>query len=312
MGRGGLRRGRGPDQRHHRDRRQHARHRLPPARGEPDHLARGGRQVPGHRGRRRGPPAARCHHRRARHRDRGRVRVRHQRLRPGGRPVREGTQGHRALRPGRQPELLSRRPELQRAAPGRRLPQRVAADPRHRRVHRQGRGVAALTEVSVITLADVPPVELAGGSWSRVLVADKTVGGNASALGYSVFKPGTSTAALSHSVEELAYIVSGSGVIRLETGDVPVTAGQALYVPARLWHMVLNPGAEDLVMVFSFPSPGYPPTERRDPASTERRDPASTERRDPASTERRDPASTERRDRKSTRLNSSHLVISYA
>ncbi len=120
--------------------------------------------------------------------------------------------------------------------------------------------------VAVITLADVPPVELAGGSWSRVLVAEQTVGGNVSALGYSVFKPGTSTADLSHSVEELAYIVSGSGVIRLETGDVPVAAGQALYVPARLWHTVVNPGGEDLVMVFSFPSPGYPPTERRDPA----------------------------------------------
>jgi len=26
---------------------------------------------------------------------------------------------------------------------------------------------------------------------------------------------------------------------------------------------VVNPGEEDLVMVFSFPSPGYPPTERR-------------------------------------------------
>jgi mannose-6-phosphate isomerase-like protein (cupin superfamily) len=117
--------------------------------------------------------------------------------------------------------------------------------------------------LTVITLGDVPPVQLPGGSWSRVLVARETVGGNASALGYSVFKPGTSTADLSHSVEELAYIVSGSGVIRLETGDVPVAAGQALYVPARLWHTVVNPGEEDLVMVFSFPSPGYPPTERR-------------------------------------------------
>jgi mannose-6-phosphate isomerase-like protein (cupin superfamily) len=126
--------------------------------------------------------------------------------------------------------------------------------------------VAALTNVTVVTLADVPPVELAGGSWSRVLVADSTVGGNASALGYSVFKPGTSTADLSHAVEELAYIVSGRGVIRLETGDVPVTAGQALYVPAKVWHTVVNPGAEDLVMVFSFPSPDYPPTERREPA----------------------------------------------
>src|SRR6202044_3542656 len=111
--------------------------------------------------------------------------------------------------------------------------------------------------------ADVPPVELAGGSWFRGLVAEETDGGNVSALGSSGFQPGTATAPLAHQVAELAYIVSGSGVIRLETGDVPVTAGQALYVPARLWHTVVNPGEEDLVMVFSFPSPGYPPRERR-------------------------------------------------
>ncbi len=100
-----------------------------------------------------------------------------------------------------------------------------------------------MSEVSVITLTDVEPVRLAGGSWSRVLVADSTVAGNVSALGYSVFKPGTSTADLSHETEELAYIVSGRGVIRLETEDVPVAAGQALYVPAKIWHTVLNPGA---------------------------------------------------------------------
>lgn len=130
-----------------------------------------------------------------------------------------------------------------------------------------------MTQLTVISLADVAPVSLAGGSWSRVLVADTTVGGNSSALGYSVFKPGTSTADLSHQVEELAYIVSGRGVIRLEAEDVPVVAGQALYVPAKVWHTVINPGDEDLVMVFSFPSPDYPPTERRDPASSERREP---------------------------------------
>jgi mannose-6-phosphate isomerase-like protein (cupin superfamily) len=126
--------------------------------------------------------------------------------------------------------------------------------------------MAIVSDIAVISLDDVAPVPLAGGSWSKVLVAEQTVGGNASALGYSVFKPGTSTADLSHEVEELAYIVSGRGVIRLETGDVPVAAGQALYVPARVWHTVINPGAQDLVMVFSFPSPGYPPTERREPA----------------------------------------------
>jgi mannose-6-phosphate isomerase-like protein (cupin superfamily) len=123
-----------------------------------------------------------------------------------------------------------------------------------------------MTGVAVISLADVQPVELPGGSWSRVLVSEQTVGTNASALGYSVFRPGTATADLSHSVEELAFVVSGSGAIRLEAEDVKVGAGQAMFIPAGLWHTVLNTGTDDLVMVFSFPSPGYPPTERRESA----------------------------------------------
>ncbi len=126
--------------------------------------------------------------------------------------------------------------------------------------------MAAVTEVVVVSLADVQPVELAGGSWSRVLVSDQTVRTNVSALGYSVFKPGTRTADLSHEVEELAFVVSGCGTIHLGATDVSVGAGQAVFIPARLWHTVLNSGAEDLVMVFSFPSPGYPPTERREAA----------------------------------------------
>ena len=62
----------------------------------------------------------------------------------------------------------------------------------------------------MIPLTDVEPVQLAGGSWSRVLVSEKTVGGNASALGYSVFKPGTSTADLSHATD-LIDLVRGVG-----------------------------------------------------------------------------------------------------
>jgi quercetin dioxygenase-like cupin family protein len=111
----------------------------------------------------------------------------------------------------------------------------------------------------------VDPVELPLGSWSRLLVTNDTVAGNASTLGYSVFRPGLVTADLSHSVEELAFVVGGAGSIRLEDRQLEVHAGQGLFIPARVWHTVINDGDDDLVMVFSFPSPGYPPTERREP-----------------------------------------------
>src|SRR5262249_15361668 len=118
---------------------------------------------------------------------------------------------------------------------------------------------------AVVSLADVDPVELPMGSWSRLLVTEHTVTGNVSMLGYSVFKPGLVAADLSHSVEELAFVVSGAGIILLEDGQLEAHAGQALFIPARMWHTVVNDGDEDLVMLFSSPSSDSPPTQRREP-----------------------------------------------
>jgi quercetin dioxygenase-like cupin family protein len=122
-----------------------------------------------------------------------------------------------------------------------------------------------VSQAGVISLHDVDPVELPMGSWSRLLVTQRTVTGNVSTMGYSVFKPGLVAADLSHSVEELAFVIGGRGAVRLEDGQFEVRAGQALFIPARTWHTVVNDGDVDLVMVFSFPSPDYPPTERREP-----------------------------------------------
>jgi putative monooxygenase len=117
--------------------------------------------------------------------------------------------------------------------------------------------------VTAVSLEDVEPIELPGGSWSRMLVTDARVGGNASSLGYSVFTPGTVLTPVKHETEELAYVVSGAGELRLDEEPVPFRAGDALHIPAGVWHAVANTGEQDVVMVFGFPSPAYPPTERR-------------------------------------------------
>jgi mannose-6-phosphate isomerase-like protein (cupin superfamily) len=44
---------------------------------------------------------------------------------------------------------------------------------------------------------------------------------------------------------------------------VPFKAGDGLFIPAGVWHAVANTGGEDVAMVFGFPFPTYPPTERR-------------------------------------------------
>jgi quercetin dioxygenase-like cupin family protein len=117
--------------------------------------------------------------------------------------------------------------------------------------------------VTTVRLADVEPTELPQGSWSRMLVTDARVHGTASSLGYSVFTPGTVLAAVKHETEEVAYVVSGTGELRLDEDAVPFREGDAVHIPAGVWHAVANTGDEDVVMVFGFPHPDYPPTERR-------------------------------------------------
>jgi quercetin dioxygenase-like cupin family protein len=96
-----------------------------------------------------------------------------------------------------------------------------------------------------------------------MVLTRETAPGIASSLGYSVFTPGTSTGMVSHDVEEVAFVLAGYGEIRTDAGATPFRAGQALHIPPGLWHAVANTGDEDVVMVFGFPYPGYPPTERR-------------------------------------------------
>ena len=58
-------------------------------------------------------------------------------------------------------------------------------------------------------------------------------------------------------------MASGSGRLRLDDGEVEFGTGDALHIPAGVWHAGVNDSAEDVVMVFGFPHPDYPPTGRR-------------------------------------------------
>ncbi|MCL4289435.1 MAG: cupin domain-containing protein [Thermoleophilia bacterium] len=121
-----------------------------------------------------------------------------------------------------------------------------------------------VSPVTVVNAGDVDPLELPGGSWSRMLVTTGRVEGNTASLGTSVFTPGTVLGDVRHEAEEVAYVVSGSGELRLDDGNsVRFAAGDALFIPPGVWHAVANTGSDDVVMVFGFAHPEYPPTERR-------------------------------------------------
>lgn len=117
--------------------------------------------------------------------------------------------------------------------------------------------------VRTVNLEDIDKIELPEGSWSRMVLNQETISGNKSSLGYSVFKPGTILTPVSHETEELAIVIAGTGELRLEDKVVTYGPGDAMFIPANTWHAVANTGDEDLIMVFTFPYPDYPPTERK-------------------------------------------------
>ncbi len=117
--------------------------------------------------------------------------------------------------------------------------------------------------VTVVNLENVDAINLPGGSASWMLITKDRVGGNASSLGYSHFAPGSVVGPVKHETEEVAYVVHGHGELRLDDEVVPFTVNDALHIPAGVWHSVANTGDEAVVMVFGFPHPDYPPTERR-------------------------------------------------
>lgn len=123
--------------------------------------------------------------------------------------------------------------------------------------------MGAVSAVSVVPLDAVPDIELPNGSFSRMLVTGERAAGATASLGYSLFRAGTELGSVAHETEEFAYVASGSGRLRLDEGDVEFRAGDALHIPAGVWHAVVNDGEEDVVMVFGFPHPDYPATERR-------------------------------------------------
>jgi quercetin dioxygenase-like cupin family protein len=117
--------------------------------------------------------------------------------------------------------------------------------------------------VTVVPLEQVNEIPLPNGSWSKMVLTGDSVSGIVSSLGYSVFKPGTEMAPVSHEVEEVAFVIAGSGELRTDQDAIPFTAGDAIHIAPRLWHSVVNTGDEDVIMVFGFPYPAYPQTDRK-------------------------------------------------
>lgn len=120
-----------------------------------------------------------------------------------------------------------------------------------------------MSEIRVVSLADVDPIELPGGSWSRILVSGATAETKVM-LGFSEFQPRTATDHMVHTADEMAFVVSGEFALETNDTKIRVRESEACHIPAGVWHAVVNESADTPVsMVFVFDGSRYPDTQRR-------------------------------------------------
>jgi len=115
-------------------------------------------------------------------------------------------------------------------------------------------------QVKVVSLKEGEKINLGNNSWSCHLLTKNTVGLKKVMLGVSTFTPGTDTPQKVHEEEELCFVIKGRGSITVEKEEVPYRAPSAIYIPPGVPHGVKNTGDEDIVMVYVFSYPEYPPT----------------------------------------------------
>lgn len=121
-----------------------------------------------------------------------------------------------------------------------------------------------MSGVKVIKLGSGRRTDLEGGSWVQELITSNLAGSRKCMLGYSTFKPKTKTKKLIHTEEELCFVIAGRGKLALNEGYVNFEAGEALYIPPNTPHAVVNDGEDDVIMVYVFSYPEYPPTLAQD------------------------------------------------
>lgn len=115
-------------------------------------------------------------------------------------------------------------------------------------------------DIKVTEFSQGEKIELGNNSWSCHLLNANTVGAKKAMLGISTFAPGTDTPQKIHTEEELCYVLKGCGSITTGKEEVFYEAGQAFFIPAGVPHGVRNNGPEDVVMIYVFSHPQYPPT----------------------------------------------------
>jgi uncharacterized cupin superfamily protein len=110
----------------------------------------------------------------------------------------------------------------------------------------------------VVNVNEVPVGKIPGRE-TRDLINGKTVGAKTISLRITDVMPGeVCTPGHTHTeCEEVIYILSGKGDIKIGEEVFPMKVGDAIYLPTGVGHLIRNTGKEMMRMACSFSSPDF-------------------------------------------------------
>jgi mannose-6-phosphate isomerase-like protein (cupin superfamily) len=110
--------------------------------------------------------------------------------------------------------------------------------------------------MQLIHLDDIAPSVFPSGRKTRVLIgASSPVQAERFVMGRVEIEPGGKVPLHSHEQEEVYYIVSGKGEIKVGQELSPVQEGCAVYIPSNVEHELRNTGTSRMEMIFVY-APG--------------------------------------------------------
>jgi mannose-6-phosphate isomerase-like protein (cupin superfamily) len=110
----------------------------------------------------------------------------------------------------------------------------------------------------VVNVNEVPIGKIPGRE-TRDLINGKTVGAKTISLRITDVLPGeVCTPGHTHTeCEEVIFILSGKGDIKIGEEVFPMKVGDAIYLPTGVGHLIRNTGKEMMRMACSFSSPDF-------------------------------------------------------
>lgn len=110
----------------------------------------------------------------------------------------------------------------------------------------------------IVNLNEVPVGKIPGRE-TRDLINAKTIGSRNISLRITDVLPGEtcSPAHIHTACEEVIFILSGKGEIKIGSELFPMRAGDAIYLPTGVAHIMRNTGKEVMRMACSFSSSDF-------------------------------------------------------